>query len=98
MDERRRIPQYRGKAHHDKDVVEKELRHLAKELKTSRAKNATLERKCAKQKARRKAAECALKQDRSEAATRELKIRIQTKLDDWAFYNDKNERKKGEPQ
>ena len=90
MDERQRIPQYRSEKHHKpkKDVVAKELHRMDKELKAARKKNNQLEKRCIKQKTKRKAAEYALSEERSEAATRELKIRIQTKLDDWNFYND----------
>ena len=89
MDLTQQIPPYHDKGQHKKhkkDVVKKELRRQDARLKAAKEKNHKLKNQRDEQKARRKEAERALEQERSDAAKRELKIRIQTKLDDWAFY------------
>lgn len=97
MDKRQRIPQYHNKMHrkHKRDVAAKELRRIDEDLKAAQQKNCKLKKQCAKQKTRRKAAEHALKQERSSATKRDLLNRIQTKLDDWDFYNDWDNGKRG---
>ena len=94
------IPPYTGSDRQQKqtrDVTKKELHHQAMRLKAAKRKSSHLKKQRNEEKAKRIEAERTLAQERSNTATRELKLRIQTKLDDRAFYNDRRQGKEEGP-
>lgn len=87
------IPPYQGGGtQEDKkkesDVVSGEYHRLSKELKAERKKRHKAKWKYKDEKVRRKATERTLETERSSTAAKELAIRLQTKLDDLAFYRE----------
>ena len=89
MDATQKIPPYHERAQHKRsgrDVTVEEIHRQNKKLNSDKRKNRKLKAECVAQKARRKQAERCLEQERRETAQGELRIRIQTKLDDHAFY------------
>lgn len=87
-------PYNRSKQHkkQSKNVVKEELRCQLMRLRAEKRKNDKLKKQRDNEKTRRKEVERALEQQRSDAATRELKLRLQIKLDDWVFYHDGSKR------
>lgn len=94
MNASQQIPPYQDKVHGKKqrDVVRSELNTQFKRLKAAKKRNHRLEKQYKKENERRKQAEHKLQLERVSAAKETVRIRIQTKLDDWAFYCSGGER------
>lgn len=88
------IPRYRDKAKQKGSQEDMVTKALLRENKRLKRKNRKLKAKRAEEEASRKLAEYELEQEQIDAARREMRIRIQTKLDDYAFYCDDSQEAK----
>lgn len=92
---RKKIPQYRektpkivqhSKRNQENEVVKKEFKALESQLESSDRKRRKWKRRCAETAAQLQRTKEALGREREDAERQQLMLRIQTHLDDCAFY------------